>query len=361
MKKAHPGHDSHPAKTSPIGMRRALLAWFDANRRDLPWRSTRDPYAIWVSEVMLQQTRVETILPRYSRFLSRFPTVGALARSRPADVLAEWSGLGYYRRARNLHAAARAIVRDHDGIFPDDPALAASLPGVGTYTSHAVLSIAYGRPLAVVDGNVERVLSRISLLPTRPRSIIQKEADRLLSPKRPGDANQALMELGATVCIPRSPRCGACPLRGACGAYRSDRVDRYPPAAPRPVPTDVATALWIVLRKGEIWLERRTVPPLRGLWMLPWRRAESAPGREPVARITHSITNRRFRCEIRFTATSPEAIPGEVSGSGRWVKMNEIGRLPHSSLLPKALAAAGIPIGEGGPTPLGRRAPGRPG
>lgn len=345
MKRKGPGPDGANIEPVPSRVRRALLKWFDGNRRELPWRNSRDPYAIWVSEVMLQQTRVEVALPRYGRFLSRFPSLKGLARSGAAEVAAEWSGLGYYRRAQSLHAAARMIVRDHGGVFPADLTQAASLPGVGAYTAHAVLSIAYGLPLAVVDGNVVRVLSRLSLLPVRPRSVIQREADRLLSPKRPGDANQALMELGATVCLPRSPRCGVCPLRAMCGALQSGRVALFPPAVSRPRVIQVDTTIWIVRdRAGRIWLEKRSNTPLRGLWMLPWRDGRTSCDGSPAGTVSHAIMNRRYRCAIYLPRIRPEEIPGKAAGPGRWVEPDGIARLPHSSLLTKALAAIGTSI-----------------
>lgn len=344
-----PDSGSCEGRCDPERFQRALLEWFDGNRRDLPWRRTLDPYAIWVSEVMLQQTRVEVAIPRYGRFLSRFPSMESLAAATATEVAAEWSGLGYYRRAANLHAAAQMIVRDHDGLFPMDPKRAVSLPGVGAYTVHAVLSIAYGLPLAVVDGNVERVLSRLSLLPVRPRRVIQKEADRLLSASRPGDANQALMELGATVCLPRSPRCGECPLPTVCGAIRKGRVALYPPPSPRRQEDQIDTSIWIITDPaGRLWLERRSRSPLRGLWMLPWRDGQERVHGSPAANVSHSIMSRRYRCAVYLASIPPEEIPGIAAGPGRWVAANDVRDLPHSSLLPKSLAAAGIPLAPDG-------------
>jgi len=189
----------------------ALLHWYDAERRDLPWRRTTDPYRILVSEIMLQQTRVDTVIPRYARFLDRFPDLAALATASLDDVLAEWSGLGYYRRARNLHAAARAIVNDHAGRFPRQYTLLRALPGLGDYTAAAVAGIAFGEPHVGIDGNVNRVLCRyfgIAEAPTRAavRRQLTAAAESLLAEHAPGDVTQALMELGAQVCTPRSPR-----------------------------------------------------------------------------------------------------------------------------------------------------------
>ncbi|HYX69772.1 MAG TPA: A/G-specific adenine glycosylase, partial [Terriglobales bacterium] len=185
--------------------RAALLAWYGRHRRALPWRATRDPYRVWVSEIMLQQTRVNAVLEHYRRFLRRFPDVRALARARQSSVLAAWSGLGYYRRARALHAAARRLVRDFDGGFPRTAEAMRTLPGIGRYTAAAVSSIAFGEPQAVVDGNVERVLERL-VGRHLPAAQAWELAAQLLDRAHPGDFNQAMMELGATVCLPREPR-----------------------------------------------------------------------------------------------------------------------------------------------------------
>ena len=197
-----------------------LLAWYDGNARDLPWRQDRDPYRVWLSEVMLQQTRVGAVLEHYRRFLQRFPTVQKLAAAREASVLAAWSGLGYYRRARMLHAAAKAITKKHAGKIPDTVAGLRDLPGIGRYTAAAIASIAFNVPAAVVDGNVERVLGRVSGAGLAEGDLWQTAED-LLSHDRPGDFNQAMMELGATVCLPRQPLCLACPVRDLCATRGS--------------------------------------------------------------------------------------------------------------------------------------------
>ncbi|HUK87164.1 MAG TPA: A/G-specific adenine glycosylase, partial [Terriglobales bacterium] len=196
-------------------MRTALLTWYGRHRRALPWRATRDPYRIWLSEIMLQQTRVKAVLGHYRRFLERFPDVRALARARVSSVLAAWSGLGYYRRARSLHAAARVLVGEQGGEFPRTAEELRMLPGVGRYTAAAIASIAFGEPEAVVDGNVERVLSRLRgcHLPARQA---WEMAEQLLDRERPGDFNQAMMELGATLCLPGEPLCTRCPVARWC-------------------------------------------------------------------------------------------------------------------------------------------------
>lgn len=214
-------------------LRRSLLAWFRKFRRDLPWRRTRDPYRIWISEIMLQQTRVAAVIPYYQRFLERFPDVRALAEAPEDDVLRLWSGLGYYSRARNLQAAAREIVAKHGGEFPREETAARALPGIGRYTSAAILSIAFGAKLAVLDGNVARLIARLGaargdLREPKRWAALQNAADRLLATDAPGDWNQAVMELGATLCTPRAPQCLLCPVSKFCRARRLGLSDVIP-------------------------------------------------------------------------------------------------------------------------------------
>jgi len=227
-----------------------LLAWFRKHQRDLPWRSSRDPYRIWVAEIMLQQTRIAAVIPYYDRFLDNFPTVQSLAAAPQQQVLQFWSGLGYYSRARNLHAAAKQIVAEHHGIFPRTHQAALDLPGIGAYTAAAVLSIAYDVPLAVLDGNVARVLARIHAIPgdlRAPRTWrkLTENAEHLLARKSASDWNQALMELGEVICTPKSPRCLVCPIVQSCQAYARGITNEIP--APRkqcaPVSVTIAAAI----------------------------------------------------------------------------------------------------------------------
>jgi A/G-specific adenine glycosylase len=227
-----------------------LLDWFRAHQRDLPWRASRDPYRVWVAEVMLQQTRIAAVLPYYDRFLKTFPTVGSLARTPQEKVLQLWSGLGYYSRARNLHRAAKEITARYGGEFPRTLEAALALPGIGRYTAAAVLSIAYDEPLAVLDGNVARVLARLGAIggdlraPSRWRQL-GATAQQLLALSAPGDWNQALMELGETICTPQIPRCGACPISRSCLA-RARNLTREIPAPRRkraPVKIRIAAAI----------------------------------------------------------------------------------------------------------------------
>ncbi len=219
-----------------------MLAWFRANQRDLPWRRSRDPYRIWVAEVMLQQTRIAAVMPYYQTFLARFSTVHSLARGPESEVLKLWSGLGYYSRARNLHRAAKIIVAQHCGQFPRELHAAIELPGIGMYTAAAVLSIAYDVPLAVLDGNVARVLARIKAIRGDLRSpkkwrVLTASAQRLLAARAPGDWNQSLMELGEVICTPQSPRCAECPVARHCRAYDQALTGEIP--APRRKPATV--------------------------------------------------------------------------------------------------------------------------
>jgi A/G-specific adenine glycosylase len=227
-----------PDNTFTFEFRRALLGWYREHARDLPWRRTSDPYRIWISEIMLQQTRVAAVLEHYARFTTRFPTVQDLAAASEADVLALWSGLGYYRRARMMHRAAQVVVSEHGGIFPRTAEALLALPGIGAYTAAAVASIAFGEPVAVVDGNVERVLARVYALDgaagAKSRvSTIRRLADELIDPEHPSHFNQAMMEMGATVCLPRGPLCLQCPLQPMCLTRGEHATVRRKPLLPR--------------------------------------------------------------------------------------------------------------------------------
>jgi len=341
-------------------IRQTLLGWYDRNRRDLPWRRTKDPYRIWVAEVMLQQTTVRAATPYYESFLKRFPTLASLAGEPEEEVLASWSGLGYYHRARNLHRGAQHVAERHGGLFPRTIEAALAVPGVGLYTASAILSIAHDQPLPVVDGNVRRVLARLLALrgpEYRRDGPYYNRAEELLDRERPGDWNQALMELGATVCTPRQPGCAACPLRQRCRARALGVVDVLPEGRARRAPVDVKVAAALVEKDGRVLLVRRPEGRLMGrMWEVPQTSLESrglpdlarellerhglrvVPG--PLAvRARHAITFRRitlegYRARLRLPApTDPERF--------LWARPEEVAALPVSSSTRKLLRGLG--------------------
>ena len=268
------GRDERAMKGGVPAFRRALLDHFDRSRRALPWRSERTPYRVVVSEFMLQQTRVETVIPYYERWLRRFPGWETLADAGEDEVLREWKGLGYYRRARNLHRAARVVRDRFGGELPEEPAALKRLPGVGEYTAGAVASIAFGRAVPAVDGNVRRVLCRILDVAAPTAGRLREEAARLVDPERPGDFNEALMELGATVCTPRAPGCGGCPVRGWCGARAVGTVDERPARRPRREVARVGYGVVVVVRgdrPSAVTLLRKRPESglLAGMWEFP--------------------------------------------------------------------------------------------
>ena len=347
--------------TAQPDFRRALLTWYDANRRDLPWRKTRDPYRVWISEIMLQQTRVAAVTERYQQFLRRFPSVQKLAAAREDSVLAQWSGLGYYRRARNLYATAQIIA--HQKEFPRTAEALRALPGIGRYTAAAIASIAFNEPVAVVDGNVERVLARImgaplsapdtlninksDVIPSRkaarnllsagtaPTPAKQKrtqpdlwtEAQSLLDPARPGDFNQAMMELGATVCLPRQPQCDACPIKKFC---RTRGAGDSKPVRLRQQKKEITYSL--NRRPDSILLTRRSPDEtlMPGMWELPEVPANVSD--EKLFSLRHSITVTDFT--VRVVARS--------QAQGKWISLSRLNTLPLTGLAKKILRTAKI-------------------
>lgn len=309
--------------------RRALLAWYGANRRDLPWRKTRDPYRIWVSEIMLQQTRVAAVLMHYEKFLRRFPTVRTLAAAREASVLAEWSGLGYYRRARNMHSAAKLIAREHGGEFPRSSEQWRELPGIGRYTAAAVSSIAFNEPVAVLDGNVQRVLRRL-LGRIQTQAELWSLAERLLDRDHPGDFNQAMMELGALVCLPAEPRCGACPVAEFCRTRGRGRLRAQKKRQRK------RTVLFALVRRGNsILLVQRASQEnlMAGMWELPEVRTNSS-ARRRLFSLRHAITVTDFTVHVVDEATA--------DAGGKWVRIARIDALPLTGLARKILRRAEI-------------------
>ena len=317
--------------------RRKLLAWFAAAKRDMPWRRTQNPYAIWLSEIMLQQTRVAAAEPYYRRFLARFPTVEALAAAPEQDVLAAWAGLGYYSRARNLHKAAKEVAAR--GSFPRDYDSIRELSGVGDYTAAAIGSIAFGLPHAALDGNVMRVLARVTCEPgdiqAKPaRDRLRALAQDLLDPAAPGNFNQAMMELGATVCLPKEAACQSCPIATWCMARQQNRQREFPVKLGRK-PQVAIEEILLIIEQGEsilLWQRPIGIGRMAGFWELP--EASQMPRAKlgfelGVVRHTitfHNYTFRIFRASIR-----------RVPAGFKWMNRTELAKVPASTVLRKAL------------------------
>lgn len=365
-----PATEPAPAPSTPSirRIRAPLLRWYDANRRDLPWRRTRDPYAIWISEAMLQQTRVETVIPYWERFLARFPDVASLARAEQDEINAVWTGLGYYSRARNLKAAAESIVADHAGALPDTAQTLRSLPGIGRYTAGAVASIAFDREEPLVDGNVVRVFARLEAIAddSQDRRVVEalwSLAGELVRGERPGDLNQALMELGATVCTPKRPACLACPVRAHCRGHATGVAEELPRKAKRTQVRRLRAIAVAIDRGGQLLAVRRPETGLMaGLWELPGglleaddeakdhaarivREAVGLDVRELVhaGRVEHVFTHRRLGLEV-FHA---KALPGQrvrVADytAHRWLSADALLDLAHAGSTRKALALLGL-------------------
>lgn len=312
-----------------------LLGWYDRSARALPWRipphsdAVPDPYRVWMAEIMLQQTTVAAVAAYFERFTARWPTVAALAAAQDADVMAAWAGLGYYARARNLLACARAVVADHGGHFPGSEDALRTLPGVGDYTAASVAAIAFGRPSVVIDANVERVMARHRLIET-PLPAAKREIRRELAPlvpdDRPGDFAQALMDLGATICTPRSPRCAICPLMADCRARGRADIDRLPVKPPKKAKPQRHGLAWWIEEDGAIWLVRRPDKGmLGGMRALPgdeW--TDSAPLESGILHVDHGFTH----FDLRLTLVRRES--ALAAGEGEWWPLS-------------ALDAAGLP------------------
>lgn len=336
-------------------LRDALLGFYDAHRRDLPWRRNSDPYRVWISEIMLQQTRVEAVLPYYDRWLTRFPTLADLAAAPLDDVLKQWEGLGYYTRARHLHRAAQLVCERHAGRVPADADTLRQLPGIGDYTAGAIASIAFQQREPAVDGNARRVLARLFDLAEPQPARLRRLAARLMPAQRPGDFNQALMELGATICTPRQPACATCPTTDLCLArIRGTQAERPSPRRARPIPTcDVGTAV-ITSASGRTLLVRRPAGGLLGgLWQLPGLPVETAEppaaaslrtarqllpnvvldGGEAVAVVDHAFTHRREIYHVfRYRVAGPQPgrrapRPAAPRGTARWADAALLRRL----------------------------------
>jgi A/G-specific adenine glycosylase len=323
--------------------RHALLRWYDRHRRDLPWRKTRDPYRIWLSEIMLQQTRVAAVLEHYRIFLERFPSIEALAAAPEDAVLAAWSGLGYYRRARLLHQCANELVEKQGGRLPQSAEALETLPGIGRYTAAAIASIAFDEPIAVVDGNVERVVERLTGGDlTKPQ--IWQLARSILNPVRPGDFNQSMMELGATICLPRDPKCPTCPVQKWCVTQQSKITMEGRASSPggtrKPASNrQVKKEIWCALsqRDGHTRLVQRPRKSflMPGMWELPLlQKPRRTPTSAPWRTFRHSITITDYTVHV-LRSSHPAA-------KGKWIPVANISHLPITGLTRKILKAAGI-------------------
>ena len=329
---------------TPAALRRSLLRWYRAEKREMPWRRDPTPYRVWVSEIMLQQTTVAAVTPKYEAFIARFPDVASLAAAAEDEVLERWAGLGYYSRARNLRKAALEVVAKHGGVFPSGYDEVLALPGVGRYTAGAILSIAFGKPYPLVDGNVIRVFSRLFGRSGRAKdpafaAAMWPLAQSLVPKTAPGDWNQALMELGATVCTPDSPSCGACPVSAGCVAFAKGLQDRLPLPEPRRAPVPVRwTCLWIEDR-GRLLLWRRSEKErlLKNLWGLPEAGRVAAREGRRLGAASHSITHHALEVELREAAlTDGRALPPEA----KWVRAADARQYLVSSLWLKLLKTA---------------------
>ena len=346
-----------------------LLRWFAANARDLPWRRTRDPYAIWVSEIMLQQTQVKTVIPYWERWMRELPTIEALAKAKPDKTHKLWEGLGYYTRVRNMQKAAQQIIVEHVGKFPEDFDAVLALPGIGRYTAGAICSIAFNQPTPILDGNVIRVLTRVYGIAGSPRdkqtnARLWELAEELVGsaknakvtksqcsppPSRPSREtnfcsffNQSMMELGALVCTPRNPKCESCPLKQLCVAVRERRVDELPNLGQRTATTERRFAAFIVERAGKFLVRQRPAGIVNAhFWEFPNEEIPSPHGSKefrvakeakPFCVVRHSITRYRITLEAFRAKLAPRIKP-----SGRWLKVKEMDALPFTSAHRKIL------------------------
>lgn len=351
-----------------------LLAWYEAARRDLPWRRTRDPYAIWISETMLQQTRVDAVVPYYERFLAQLPTVASLAEASEDRVLSLWSGLGYYRRARMLHAAARRVVREHGARLPEGLEQLRSLEGVGRYTAGAVASIAFGQRAALVDGNVARVLARLFAIRDDVKSAAGSArmwglAERLVAeaPGDPGDWNQALMELGATVCTPREPRCAECPLADACDGRALGIARELPVTTAKKAPVEMRRVALVLASDSSVLLARRRRGALfGGLWEPPGADVVKGPGAalaglakrlgvdaagvralQQAGEVEHVLSHRRMRVAVSRGTLGRRrrwVVPSEEYEAVEVVSLAGLAGYARASLVGKIFAAAGLVV-----------------
>ena len=325
-------------------MRKRLLHWYQHHKRDLPWRESGNPYAIWVSEIMLQQTRAAVVAERYKIFLAKFPQLTDLAAADEQSVLALWSGLGYYNRARNLHKAARTLVAEHNGQMPRSAAELKKLPGIGSYTSAAIASIAHGEAVAVVDGNVERVIARLHGLEvdnkTATKKRIESLANQFVDTARAGDFNQAMMELGATVCLPRNPRCAECPLIDRCLTRGEHKTVARTPMQSK----TIAHALVTRTRAGELELllvqRAATETVMPGLWELPALKRSDFAEKHLAFAVRHAIMQVNYTVRIRAVSPVEAKSLLKPHAHSRWIHISHAATMALTGLARKVLKKA---------------------
>ena len=337
----------------PIGekrkLRNALLRWFDRDQREMPWRNTDDPYPIWVSEIMLQQTQVQTVIPYFQRWMKSFPTLEKLARAREGKVIKHWEGLGYYSRARNLHKASRMVMQEFGGRVPENYEDLIRLPGIGRYTAGAILSIAFGQALPVLDGNVKRVLSRLFAIksngvPSAHESRLWDFSAQLVPAKRPGDFNQAMMELGATVCLPKKPMCLLCPIQKSCEALERGKVDQFPAPKNRAPAKKIEVSAAVITRGGRVFIQQRPHKGLMGgLWEFPGGKRQRGESEEECLKreikeelgipiviknkmmtIRHSYTQFRVTLNVFYCPWQKGRIQATQCEQWKWVRYEDL-------------------------------------
>jgi A/G-specific adenine glycosylase len=343
--------------------RKRLLSWFNKNQRSLPWRNVKNPYHTWIAEVMLQQTRVKKVLDYYQKFIDQFPDVHSLSKANLQQILKAWEGMGYYARARNLHKAAQIVVAEKKGVIPNNYYDFKKLPGAGEYITAAVLSQAFNAPFAVVDGNVTRVISRLFLIDLRinlssSRIIFQEHADMLLDQQQPGAFNQAMMELGATICRPKNPQCGVCPINIFCNAFKTNQQNEYPVAnKSKPIP-EFHIAVGIIHRNGQFLITQRQINGLLGgMWEFPGGRVNQGESAAQVCirkikeKINLNVEVDRFLTKINHAYTHFKIMldafdcrfqSGTIFLNGpadyRWISASEIDSFPvhaaHHKIIP---------------------------
>ena len=334
-------------------IQRKLLAWYDKTKRDLPWRKTKDPYSIWVSEVMLQQTQVKTVIPYYEHWIKTLPTIDKLANAPEQKILKLWEGLGYYSRAKNLKKSAKIICKEMNGKLPNTVKNLQNLPGIGRYTAGAISSIAFGLKAPVLDGNVKRVLSRLFCInkngtTSASENCLWKKAEDLVPIRRPGDFNQALMELGAIVCIPASPTCQQCPLRTICKAFLKKRINEFPPSKKTNSSKKIEVSAGIIIKNKKVYIQQRMKNGLMGgLWEFPGGKKEQGESSEECLRreimeelrvkivslnkvmtIKHAYTQFRvtltvFNCKLQKKKIRPDGCE-----QWKWVSLSNLKKYP---------------------------------